>query len=1150
MTASIPRLALLSSGLVLGASLSPTAYAEFKLELLHAADQEAGAAAVQDAPRFSAVLNALRAEDLSNDGLADNTIVLSSGDAFIPGLFFDASAGAFGSAGIADIQIQNELGFQAIAFGNHEFDFGTETLADLIDGSAPGTILGADFTGAAFPYLSTNLDYSTDPSMAPLEVLGGQTPQAGKLTSSVIIDVNGEPIGVVGATTPTLKSISSPGDVGVFPTPFDASPTEAQLDALATEIQAGIDDLLAANPDINKVILLAHMQQLNIEFALAERLRGVDIIVGGGSNTRLFDENDRPRDGDSEQGDYPTFFEDLDGNPVAVVNTDGSYQYVGRLVIDFDDFGVIDPASYDPVVSGAYATDEQGVTDLSAEGLIDPEIQEIADAIEAQIIATESNVFGIADVFLNGNRSGTGAGDDPDGVRTQETNLGNLTADANLATAQLYDPSVLVSLKNGGGIRASIGQTIVPPGGTEAVRLPNEAVFDSDGNLIKPEGGISQNDIQTTLAFNNGLTLLTLTKAELVALLEHGVGAIPGVSGRFPQVTGVTFSYDASKDEGDRIQSAAVVSEDDELVAMLVQDGELAGDANELFRVVTLGFLAAPRFDDTGNFIGGGDGYPFPNTNLDPAVGETADLDTFNRIDPRSLVEEGPASGNAVFADDGSEQDALAEYLFANYWTQPFDGDDTGRSEDERIQNLAFRDDTVPTPPIAGDADGNGVVEREDLKTLRSFLRRPASSCPACDLDGDGVISIRDARLLVLSIPRPATVTNGADDGPGSLRAALGSGATKITIKPYVSEIVVQSPLHYDSTKPLTIAGSGQVIRWGIDSVDPADALLHLSKGADLSLSKLSFQGLGGYSITEQGGGKGVFIDVPTDRVGQVNVSLNDVSVSDTGNHGVHVRDCPNDDCSAGQGGGGIGSPASVFMRLTNVEIDGVGFGKQDADGVRVDDRGDGDIHLTVSNSTFKNVGADGIELDEGDAGSVVIDVRDSVFERNGAYCSDIRDEGVDPIAADPACDDDGDPDVDDAFDIDEAGSGGISGIIVNADIIDNFDEGLDFDTEGEGADNDVDLDLINIYAAGNGDEGIKVSEEGDASVLVRMRAIDVEGDVEVEEEDAGDLEVVINGSAIGDDLKLAEDGDGVGTVRLRGTTVGDELDFENVDEI
>ena len=88
-----------------------------------------------------------------------------------------------------------------------------------------------------------------------------------------------------------------------------------------------------------------------------------------------------------------------------MVNTDGSYKYVGRLVIDFDQDGNILPGSYDPEVSGAYATDAQGVSDLDAAGLIDPEIQAIADAIEGQIIATESNVFGLSNVFLNGNRA-------------------------------------------------------------------------------------------------------------------------------------------------------------------------------------------------------------------------------------------------------------------------------------------------------------------------------------------------------------------------------------------------------------------------------------------------------------------------------------------------------------------------------------------------------------------------------------------------------------------------------------------------------------------------------------------------------------------------------------------------------------------------
>lgn len=638
----------------------------FTLELLHISDQEASSGAVVDAPNLSAVLNALRAQDLGNDGEPDNTLTLSSGDAIIPSVFFDASEAVFGSAGIGDIQIQNELGIQAIALGNHEFDFGTEALADLISGDAPGDVFGTDFGGTEFAYLSSNLDFSTDANLAPLEVAGGAAPQGNTVTSSVVLETGGEKIGVIGATTPTLDRISSPGDLGILPGDFDDNPTPEQLDALAAQIQQEVDALLAADPTLNKVILLAHMQRLNIEQELAARLEDVDVIVAGGSNTRLFDDNDRPRDGDSDQGQYPIFIENASGTQTAVVNTDGSYKYVGRLVIDFDEDGNIIPGSYDADVSGAYATDAQGVADLGAEGLVDPEIQAIADAIEAQIIATESNVFGTSEVFLNGNRSGVEG--DPDGVRTQETNLGNLTADANLAAAKDADDTVVVSIKNGGGIRASIGETVVLPGDTTATRLPNGEIVDGDGNVVKPEGGISQNDIQTALAFNNGLTLLTLTKAELVEVLEHGVGALPDVAGRFPQVSGVEFSFDPDLPAGSRIVNAEIVDEDGNQIAELVRDGEISGDESQEFRIVTLNFLA-----------GGGDGFPFPQ-------GEGA-----NRVDLPQV--DAARTGDATFADDGTEQDALAEYL--DDLDAPFSEADTDATGDTRIQNLNFRADTV-----------------------------------------------------------------------------------------------------------------------------------------------------------------------------------------------------------------------------------------------------------------------------------------------------------------------------------------------------------------------------------------------------------------------------------------------------------------------
>ncbi|MEM8831530.1 MAG: choice-of-anchor I family protein [Cyanobacteria bacterium P01_G01_bin.19] len=640
----------------------------FTLQLLHAGDQEGGIAALEDAPNFSAVLNALRDEDADGDGVADyeNTLTLSSGDAYIPGPFFAAGEGAYGGQGRGDILIQNKLGFQAIALGNHEFDLGAGTVADLISADEE-----TDYPGANFPYLSSNLDFSTDEDLAPLIAEDGQEASEipNSVTGSTIITVNGEQIGIIGATTPILGSISSPGDVTISPIEFDSDNPD-DIAALAAEIQGSVDSLLADNPDLDKVVLLSHMQQISIEEALSSQLTDVDIIVAGGSNTLLADDTDRLRAGDESGGVYPILNTAADGNPVAIVNTGGNYEYVGRLVVEFDENGVIISESIDPNISGAYATDDEGVAAVN--GTPDPEVVDITETLGAEIASQDGNIFGSSDVFLNGTR---------EDVRTQETNLGNLTADANLALAQEVDSDVVISIKNGGGIRDNIGAVIAPPGSTDAddvartPTLPNELAG-------KEAGDISSLDISNSLRFNNGLTLLTVTAAELLEIIEHGVAATADgeTPGQFPQVAGIEFSFDASLASGDRVQSLAIKDEDGNIIDTVVEDGELVGDGDRTFRLVTLGFLAD-----------GGDDYPFPDR-------DRVDLD---------LEEEDPRTGDATFAPDGTEQDALAEYLFDNFNETPFDVEDVDPEDDTRIQNLAFRDDTVLDGSDVGDGNGN-----------------------------------------------------------------------------------------------------------------------------------------------------------------------------------------------------------------------------------------------------------------------------------------------------------------------------------------------------------------------------------------------------------------------------------------------------------
>ncbi len=620
---------------------------EFTLQLLHAADMEGDIEALENAPRFSSVLNALKAE-------FEDTVIIGAGDSYIPGPFFAAGndrslrdvLGREGS-GRADILILNAMGFMASALGNHEFDAGTGTIGGLIRNDGRG------YVGTAFPFLSANLDFSLDSNLADLVVEGGQEASAilnSISKSTVITTPSGEKIGVVGVTTPRLGSISSPGDVRILPENPD------DITALAAIVQESVDALAATG--VNKIIVTGHLQQIRLDEMMASQLRDVDIIIAGGSNTLLADDTDRLREGDVAERPYPILTRSMTNEPVAIVGTDGNYRYVGRLVVGFDEAGVLLPESIDSEVSGTFVTDEEGVVD-TGNAAPTPHVIEITEAIRSVVLAKDGNIFGHTGVYLNGNRSS---------VRTEETNLGNLTADANLYVARRFDPTVVGSLKNGGGIRAPIGVTA---GGT----------FPPPGNPLvgKLAGQISQIDIENTLRFNNELSLLTLTAAQLLEVIEHAVArSEPGSTpGQFPQVAGLAFSFDISQPAGRRIRSLVSTDSHGNPTDIVAQDGKVVGDSNRTFRIVTLDFLA-----------GGGDDYPYPN------------FPSTDRVNLSAVMTEEQSGGKATFTAPGTEQDALAEYLAADFSAIPFSVADVGPEGDTRIQNLAFRADSlIVTPP-------------------------------------------------------------------------------------------------------------------------------------------------------------------------------------------------------------------------------------------------------------------------------------------------------------------------------------------------------------------------------------------------------------------------------------------------------------------
>ena len=642
--------ALMSLMLVAGCNSHSTRTSDdaFRLQLLHFADVDGGGtAAMLNVDEFSALVDHFRSRD------PDRTILLSSGDNSIPGPIFAASdddrmAAVIGEPGQGrgEIAIQNRLGVQVAAMGNHDLDTGPAGLAGMIqpDGEYPG---------ALWPFISVNIDFAADSNTAPLLQDAGQEAGSlppGSLARSVVITVDGERVGIVGAVTPTLPSITSVGNLTVSPSPFTEDATG--LDALAAVIQEEVDALTAEG--IDKVILAAHMQRIDVERNLATRLRDVDIIVAGGSNTLLADSNDLLREGDTLQGDYPEIFTSATGDPVLLVNTSGNYNYLGRLVVAFDADGVILTDRLNPADNGAWAATPAVVAQLQAEPI--PEVVEVADVMREILGELDGDAYGITSVFLEGRRAQ---------VRGGETNFGNLSADANLWYGQRMETAhpPLVSVKNGGGIRAPIGRVSVPTGEEDAVVLLPPAAND----FGKPAGGISQLDIQTSLAFNNGLALVDMTAAELRDLLEELI------KGNFGHTAGLRVEFDRSFPErsaGDTNQGLATDGQQIREMQVCLGDwnagqcgdgwetvvaGGVTQSTGRSYRVLALDFLAACAAPAGSEFEteNCGSGWPFKGL-ADPRFASLLE-GRFAANDP----------GLADFATSGGEQDALAEYLRA-----------------------------------------------------------------------------------------------------------------------------------------------------------------------------------------------------------------------------------------------------------------------------------------------------------------------------------------------------------------------------------------------------------------------------------------------------------------------------------------------------
>lgn len=416
------------------------------------------------------------------------------------------------------IDIMNQVGYDFAIPGNHEFDYGMPRFLELAGK------LNCGYYSSNFMDLRTGA-----PALAPYKMF---TYGASK-------------VAFVGATTPESFTKSTPAYFqdadGNYIYSFCEDETGQKL---YTQIQAAVDSARAEGADY--VILVGHLGENGsterwTSDNVIKNTTGIDVCIDGHSHE-----------------EYAKYVKNRDGKDVLLTQTGTKLKDIGKLVIRAD--GTITnelvkevPAgesagvytvkngdtlsriakrelgSYDRwteiyhanrsivknpnillpgmqlVIPGKSSVNEAGKA-------VDYDTDQYVKAIQAQFNETLKAVIGHTDVELTVNNLSTGER----AVRSAETNLGDLTADA-----YRYVLGADIGLSNGGGIRASI-----------------------------KAGNITYNDTLTVFPFGNMGCVVEVSGQKIKDALEMASKNAPEESGGFLQVSGLTYTIDTSVPSG------------------------------------------------------------------------------------------------------------------------------------------------------------------------------------------------------------------------------------------------------------------------------------------------------------------------------------------------------------------------------------------------------------------------------------------------------------------------------------------------------------------------------------------------------------------------------------------------------------------------
>ena len=320
----------------------------------------------------------------------ENTIVVDAGDAF-QGLPISNS-----TKGEDRANIMNQVGYDAMAVGNHEFDFGMDQAIKYKE-------------TLNFPLLSANT-YVNGARVFEASTIVDKTPT-----------VVGDEFVVIGVTTPETAIKTHPKNIeGVtFADPI-------------TEVNKVIDEVearaLADNRVYNNYIILAH---LGVDATTPVEWRGSTLAEALSQNSKLAGKRVIVIDGHSHTVQSATYGDNV------TYNQTGSYlNNIGKVTLKSEQ--LLGEASLISAADTASVTPDALITELVNE------IKVKYEGENAQVVI-ENNL-----VELNGERSN---------VRVRETNLGNAVTDAIYAYGQTgFSNKTSLAVTNGGGLRATIAK--------------------------------------------------------------------------------------------------------------------------------------------------------------------------------------------------------------------------------------------------------------------------------------------------------------------------------------------------------------------------------------------------------------------------------------------------------------------------------------------------------------------------------------------------------------------------------------------------------------------------------------------------------------------------------------------------------------------